>query len=131
MNGLCKIIIFLLVLGIGTIAMAEEPKDIKGPSEIAVHGEYLDAWPTAYSAFKSIPGLSEEEKKMTHYDIYFSEENELITIWFVPKLIYYRKYKEDTRDRVKSIGREIKYWIKKEESFWGNYKIVKREFYKF
>lgn len=126
-NSIYMLTFMLLALGFGGIAGAEESQ-AKGSTEITLPGKYLDAWNACYPDFRSISDLSLEEKNLSHYEILFSEEDECITIWLVPKLIYRKPPKESTMKDVWMIGRETRYILKEEK---GKYIISERSFYKF
>ncbi len=111
-------IISLSILG----ATMSYSNDFNKTNRLIVPGIYLEAWNVCYSAFLKIEDLSEEEKKLEHYEVEFSEDNENYIIEFIPKILSEEKAKIMNS---MVIGRNTKYWISK-----NNLIIIKRVFYK-
>jgi hypothetical protein len=123
MNTFCKIIVILLALGIGEKGMSEEPKNIKSTPEITLPGIYLDAWKVVYSDFRDMD-LTKEERKLSNYEICFSEDGEHFIIYFAPEILSDEELKTLRGTKV-TRGKEIRYLINKK-----NFKIDQREFFK-
>lgn len=122
---MCKIIrqlylgiIFLIILGV-TMANGNS---LSKNRKLIVPGSYLQAWNICYSAFNQIDDLTDEEKKLEHYEVEFSEDKNNYIIEFIPKLLS----EEEAKILNKMvIGRNTKYWVSK-----NNFRIIKRVFFK-
>ena len=112
-------VVIIVVLCVG-VTMANS-KDIKDGNKV-ISGSYLEAWNVCYFDFIEIETLSKEEKKLIHYDVEFSEDDESFIIELIPKLL---SEEEAKKLNVMVIGRNAKYWIDKK-----SLKIKRRTFYK-
>ena len=89
--------------------------------EAIISGDEMQAWVICYRDFLSIEDLSDEQKNLEHYGMYFYDDDEYYVIYFVPKLLPdERKWRRLKR---MTFGRGTTYWVNKETM-----RIVKRLF---
>jgi hypothetical protein len=85
----------------------------KGLSQM-LPASYLEAWPIALSDFKKIDDLSNEQKKLKHYRIGFTEDKEHYIIYFSAFLLPQLDENKQVVGIMRvSLGRSCKYWIDK------------------
>ncbi len=84
-----------------------------------IPGEYLQAWLVAYEDFRRIKGLSNAEKRLEHYFIYFSQDGRY---WFFSFTALLPEGK-DPRLGQPEFGTDVSYWVEKETLH-----IVRRQF---
>lgn len=70
----------------------DELSSTRKPNSVnAIPGVYLSAWQVCYEHFKGLPDLSEEQKRLEHYQVGFAEDKENYIIEFgahlLPKLV--------------------------------------------
>ena len=89
--------------------------------EAIISGDEMQSWVICYQDFLSIEDLSDEQKDLEHYEMYFYDDEEYWVIYFVPKLLPdERKWRRLKR---MTFGRGTTYWVNKETM-----RIVKRLF---
>ena len=106
-----------------TVIVADESRfslDNRRPEAI-ISGDEMQGWVICYRDFLSIEDLSDEQKDLEHYGMYFYDDDEYWVIYFVPKLLPdERKWRRLKR---MTFGRGTVYWVNKETM-----RIVKRLF---
>ena len=84
-----------------------------------IAGEYLQAWLVAYEDFWRIEGLSEDEKRLEHYFMHFSQDERYWYFSFTAIL----PEGQEPRLGQPEFGTDVIYWVAKE-----NVQIAQRFF---
>lgn len=90
---------------------------------ILVPGSYLAAWGVAYTDFKAISEMTDEQKALHHYKIGFTENNQEIIVYFGALLLPNIVDGKPQGVIRSTFGLPTKYWIDKQ-----SLKINKRLF---
>lgn len=112
------IIIFIIGFFLTGFCMADSKKE----SVCKLKGEFLKAWNICYSDFNKIADLSDKEKNLNNYDVFFMENKECFVIELIPHLL--SDEMAEILNKI-TLGRSTKYWVDKTD-----YQIKKRIFYK-
>nr|VFK64471.1 MAG: hypothetical protein BECKUNK1418G_GA0071005_10471 [Candidatus Kentron sp. UNK]VFK71102.1 MAG: hypothetical protein BECKUNK1418H_GA0071006_10511 [Candidatus Kentron sp. UNK] len=97
----------------------------KTNKRVLVPGNYLTAWQICYGDFQTIEDISEEQKRLQHYRIGFTEDNENYIVLFSGLMLPKMVNGKPEGLILGTVGRTTKYWVDKE-----SFTISKRLFYK-
>jgi hypothetical protein len=108
-----KLVCIMLLLGIGSIAMADSKA--VNTKKVLIPGIYLEAWNVCSGGILRALERDALINKLSQHKIRFSEENEDITIEIIPC---------ETSDYI-PVGGGMKYWINKKSMI-----MTRKELYK-
>jgi hypothetical protein len=105
--------------------IVEENFLFPSPSAHMIPGIYLLAWEASYADFKRISDLSDEQKKLVHYKIGFTENKTQFIVLFNALLLPRIEQGEPAGLLTVTLGRSTKYWIDR-----NTLEIIDRKFLK-
>jgi hypothetical protein len=79
------------------------------PGRLLLPGPYLQAWEACYRDFLSAPDLSQEQKKLKHYEIGFTENDREIVVLFRALLLPRLENGKPGGVMRATLGRSVKY----------------------
>lgn len=83
------------------------------PDRWRIPGPYLEAWSVSHRDFLAIPEMSDEQKRLRHYKIAFTENDEHYIVLYQGLLLPLLENGEVTGTMRATFGLTTKYWINK------------------